>query len=135
MDIINQYTKEDLINHIKYKYEEKNGIKNPCILWESYLNSKNVLIKISVAFGPKKLVEIFKILLNQGLKYVKKGMPDLFLWNENVCSKYKNYYYAEENSIKLVEVKSEKDKLSIDQKFWIKTFYNMGINVEVLYVK
>ena len=135
LDIINQYTKEDLINHIKYKYEEKNGIKNPCILWESYLNSKNVLIKISVAFGPKKLVEIFKIILNQGLKYVKKGMPDLFLWNENVCSKYKNYYYAEENSIKLVEVKSEKDKLSIDQKFWIKTFYNMGINVEVLYVK
>ena len=62
------------------------------------------------------------------------GMPDLFLWKENICSKYKNYY-AEENSIKLVEVKSENDKLSIGQKFWIKTLYNMGINVEILYVK
>ena len=135
LDIINNYTKDELINHIRYKYEAKYGIKNPCILWESYLNNKNILMKISAAFGAKKLVEIFKVILNHGLKYVKIGMPDLFLWNENICSKYKNYYYAEENSIKLVEVKSEKDKLSIGQKFWLKTLFNMGINVEILYVK
>ena len=135
LEVIYHYTKEELINHIKYIYEAKNGIKNPCILWESYLNNKNILLKISAAFGPKKLVEIIKIILTHGLKYVKKGMPDLFLWNENIYSKYKDYYYAGENSIKLVEVKSENDKLSISQKFWLKTLFNLGINVEVLYVK
>ena len=135
LDMINNYTKDELINHIRYKYEAKYGIKNPCILWENYLNNKNILMKISASFGSKKLVEIFKVILNHGLKYVKMGMPDLFLWKENICSKYKNFYYAEENSIKLVEVKSENDKLSIGQKFWIKTLYNMGINVEILYVK
>ena len=72
LEVIYHYTKEELINHIKYIYEAKNGIKNPCILWESYLNNKNILLKISAAFGPKKLVEIIKIILTHGLKYVKK---------------------------------------------------------------
>ena len=66
---------------------------------------------------------------------MKRGIPDLFLWKENNIIKFMDYYYAEENSIKLVEVKSAKDKLSNEQKFWIKTFYEKGINVEILYVK
>ena len=62
-------------------------------------------------------------------------MPDLFLWKENIISKYKEFYFAEENSIKLVEVKSANDKLSDGQKFWLKTFLEKNINVEILYVK
>ena len=133
---ISKYKKQELINHIKITYETKNGIKNPSIEWNSHIYNEEILIKIGVAFGPEKLVEIFRVILNQGLKYVKTGMPDLFLWKEDGKSKYKEkFYYAEINSIKLVEVKSVNDKLSDNQKFWLKTFCENGINVEVLHIK
>ena len=136
LDKIKSYKKEQLINHIKITYETKNGIKNPCIEWNSHVYNEEILIKIGVAFGPAKLVEIFRVILNQGLKNVKTGMPDLFLWKENGKSKYKEqFYYAESDSIKLVEVKSVNDKLSDTQKFWLKTFFENGINVEVLHIK
>jgi hypothetical protein len=136
LDKIKSYKKEQLVNHIKITYETKNGIKNPCIEWNSHVYNEEILIKIGVAFGPAKLVEIFRVILNQGLKNVKTGMPDLFLWKENGKSKYKEqFYYAESDSIKLVEVKSVNDKLSDTQKFWLKTFFEKGINVEVLHIK
>ena len=136
LDKIKSYKKEQLINHIKITYETKNGIKNPCIEWNSHVYNEEILIKIGVSFGPSKLVEIFRVILNQGLKNVKTGMPDLFLWKENGKSKYKEqFYYAESDSIKLVEVKSVNDKLSDTQKFWLKTFFENGINVEVLHIK
>ena len=89
-----------------------------------------------MAFGSKKLSEIFKVILNQGLKSVKTGMPDLFLWSEKGENKFKEqFFYAESDSIKLVEVKSINDKLSDNQKFWLKTFYDRKVNVEVLHIK
>ena len=136
LEKIKKYKKEELIEHIKLIYETKNGIKNPYVEWNSHIYNGEILIKIGVAFGPKKLVDIFYVILNQGLKEVKTGMPDLFLWKEDSKSKYKEkIYYAESNSIKLVEVKSINDKLSDNQKFWLKTFYENGINVEVLHIK
>ena len=136
LEKIQKYKKEQLINHIKAIYETKNGIKNPCVEWNSYIYNEEILIKIGIAFGPQKLVEIFRVILTQGLKSVKTGMPDLFLWKENGKSKYKEkFYYAEIDSIKLVEVKSVNDKLSDNQKFWLKTFCENGINVEVLHIK
>ena len=136
LEKIQKYKKEQLINHIKTTYETKNGIKNPCVEWNSYIYNEEILIKIGIAFGPQKLVEIFRVILTQGLKSVKTGMPDLFLWKENGKSKYKEkFYYAEIDSIKLVEVKSVNDKLSDNQKFWLKTFCENGINVEVLHIK
>ena len=136
LEKIQKYKKEQLINHIKATYETKNGIKNPCVEWNSYIYNEEILIKIGIAFGPQKLVEIFRVILTQGLKSVKTGMPDLFLWKENGKSKYKEkFYYAEIDSIKLVEVKSVNDKLSDNQKFWLKTFCENGINVEVLHIK
>jgi hypothetical protein len=136
LEKIKKYKKEELIEHIKLIYETKNGIKNPYVEWNSHIYNGEILIKIGIAFGPKKLVDIFYVILNQGLKAVKTGMPDLFLWKEDSKSKYKEkIYYAESNSIKLVEVKSINDKLSDNQKFWLKTFYENGINVEVLHIK
>ena len=136
LEKIQKCKKEQLINHIKTTYETKNGIKNPCVEWNSYIYNEEILIKIGIAFGPQKLVEIFRVILTQGLKSVKTGMPDLFLWKENGKSKYKEkFYYAEIDSIKLVEVKSVNDKLSDNQKFWLKTFCENGINVEVLHIK
>ena len=133
---IQNYKKEQLINHIKMIYNIKKGIKNPCIEWDTHVYNQDILIKIGVAFGPIKLAEIFKVILNQGLKNVKSGMPDLFLWSEKGQNKFKEqFFYAEINSIKLVEVKSVNDKLSDNQKFWLKTFYDQNINVEVLHIK
>ena len=136
LEKIKNYKKEEIIKQIQLTYETKNGIKNPCVEWNSYIYNKEILIKIGVAFGPKKLVEIFKVILTQGLKYVKTGMPDLFLWSEKSKTKHKGqFFYSEINSIKLVEVKSVNDKLSDNQKFWLKTFYDNDINVEVLHIK
>ena len=136
LEKIKKYKKEQLIQHIKTIYEIKNGIKNPCVEWNTWVYNKDILIKIGIAFGPEKLAEIFKVILNQGLKYVKTGMPDLFLWSEDSKNKFKEqFFYAESNSIKLVEVKSINDKLSDNQKFWLKTFYDKDIKVEVLHIK
>ena len=136
LEKINKYKKGQLINHIKLTYETKNGLKNPCVEWNSYVYNEEILIKIAVAFGPQKLVNIFRVILSQGLKKVKTGMPDLLLWKEDGKSKYKEkFYYAESNSIKLVEVKSVNDKLSDSQKFWLKTFCENKIDVEVLHIK
>jgi hypothetical protein len=136
LEKIQKYKKEQLVKHLQLIYDTKKGIKNPYVEWNSYVYNRDILIKIAVAFGPIKLVEIFKVILNQGLKAVKSGMPDLLLWNEKCKTKYKEqFFYAEANSIKLVEVKSVNDKLSDNQKFWLKTFYDKGINVEVLHIK
>ena len=136
LDKIQNYNKEQLIKHLQLIYDIKKGIKNPCVEWDTWNYNKDILIKIAVAFGPKKLSEIFKIILNQGLKNVKTGMPDLFLWSEKGENKFKEqFFYAEINTIKLVEVKSVNDKLSDNQKFWLKTFYDNNINVEVLHIK
>ena len=136
LEKIKNYKKEQFIKHIQIIYDTKNGIKNPCVEWNSYVYNRDILIKIAVAFGPQKLTEIFKVILIQGLKHVKTGMPDLFLWSEKSKTKYKEQnFYAEIDSIKLVEVKSINDKLSDNQKFWLKTFYDNNINVEVLHIK
>ena len=136
LDKIQNYNKEQLIKHLQLTYDIKNGIKNPCVEWNSRIYDKDILIKIGIAFGPKKLTEVFKVILNQGLKNVKSGMPDLFLWSEKGQNKFKEkIFYAEIGSIKLVEVKSVNDKLSDNQKFWLKTFYDRNINVEVLHIK
>ena len=136
LEKIKNYKKEQIIKHLELIYDTKKGIKNPCVEWDTFVYNRDVLIKVGIAFGPKKLVEIFKVILNQGLKAVKTGMPDLLLWSEKSKNKYKEqFFYAEIDSIKLVEVKSENDKLSDNQKFWLKTFYDNGINVEVLHIK
>ena len=136
LDKIKNYKKEQLIKHLQLIYDTKKGIRNPYVEWNTYVYNREILIKIGVAFGPVKLVEIFKVILNQGLKAVKTGMPDLLLWSEKSKNKYKEqFFYAEADSIKLVEVKSVNDKLSDNQKFWLKTFYDKGINVEVLHIK
>ena len=64
LEKISKYNKEELIENIKNIYEAKKGIKNPCVSWESYLNDEKVLIKVGVAFGAERLVEIFKVVLN-----------------------------------------------------------------------
>ena len=137
LEIIKNYKKDDLIKLIDKIYDTKNGIKNPCIEWKSFIYDREILKKIAIAFTADKLVEIFKVILFKGLKSVKSGMPDLFLWNENQTeSKYKvSHFYAESGSLKLVEVKSVNDKLSDNQRFWIKTFYDNKINVEILHIK
>ena len=136
LEKIKNYKKEQIIKHLELIYDTKKGIKNPCVEWDTFVYNRDILIKVGVAFGPKKLVEIFKVILSQGLKAVKTGMPDLLLWNEKSKNKYKEqFFYAEIDSIKLVEVKSVNDKLSDNQKFWLKTFYENGINVEVLHIK
>ena len=136
LEKIKNYNKEQLIKHLQLTYDIKKGIKNPCVEWDTWAYDKDILIKIAVAFGPEKLSEIFKIILSQGLKNVKTGMPDLFLWSEKSQNKFKeHFFYAEINSIKLVEVKSVNDKLSDNQKFWLKSFYDNNINVEVLHIK
>ena len=47
LEKINKYKKGQLINHIKLTYETKNGLKNPCVEWNSYVYNEEILIKIA----------------------------------------------------------------------------------------
>lgn len=135
LEKISKYEKEDIIKHIKEFYKIKNEIKNPYVKWKK---PESLYIEIANAFDMKKLVNIFRVILKYGLKYIKIGMPDLFLWKEEKEFNLffnNGSYCSVKNSIKLVEVKSETDRLSDYQKFWLKTFYENDIEVELLYIK
>lgn len=50
------------------------------------------------------------------------GMPDLLLWN------------TEKKKAKLVEVKSQRDRLSDSQRAWMLTLIDAGLDAEVFKV-
>ena len=133
---INNYKKEEFIEQITSIYESKNGIKNPCIKWNSNIYNKDLLIKIAIAFGSEKLVDIFKNILIHGLKNVKSGFPDFYLWKENDnLENEANFNYVENNSIKLITIIKIIDKLSDEQKLWLKFFGENNFKIEILQIK
>ena len=126
-DKLENYDEKNLIDYINDIYDNKKNIKTIYIDWNYSLLNKDIIIKITLGFTIKKLIKIFKIILNGSIKYFQRGMPDLFMWKEE-----KNKIIP--GSIKLSEVKSTKDKLSEFQIFWIKLFFECEIDIEVLHI-
>ena len=124
---LKNFDEKDLIDYINNIYDNKKNIRTIYIDWNYSLLNKEIIIKITLGFTIKKLIKIFKIILNGSIKYFQRGMPDLFMWKEE-----KNKIIP--GSIKLCEVKSIKDKLSEFQIFWIKLFFECEIDIEVLHI-
>jgi Fanconi-associated nuclease 1 len=76
------------------------------------------LLKVVKTLGPS----LFPVLksLSKDYRHHSSGMPDLLL--------------LKENKVKLVEVKSQNDRLSDQQKMWIKLLNTSCITVEVVHV-
>lgn len=92
---------------------------------ESVIHNRQLITYISLAFGSKALGRLLDTFIK---KPCLKGFPDLFLWPND--TKYSNIY----EKIIICEVKSENDKLSEEQIWWLGNLVNCGIKVDVLKV-
>lgn len=140
LEQIEKYTVEDIISYINKIFEKKKNIKTVFLNWKSFTCTKENLINISIAFTPVKMVKVFKEIV-KNIKFVIKGMPDLFLWKimeekfvingKEIIKKSNKAIWG---SLKIVEVKSTNDKLSDHQKYWLNLLYDCGLEVEVLHI-
>jgi hypothetical protein len=124
---IEQFTDEQVINTIDFIFTNKKNIKTIFISWGNLYNDKDMLTKISIAISPSKLSKIF-LELAKNVKFLIKGMPDLFLWKI-----YGNKIIPD--SALLVEVKSKNDKLSEHQKYWLSFLSKINVAIEVLHIE
>lgn len=121
---IANYSEKDLSENIDFIFTFKKNIKTVFINWNRFYNEKSLLLKIATAITPKKL-SLILLEFSKNLKYMLKGMPDLFLWKEESLF----------DSALLVEVKSKNDHLSEFQEYWLTFLTNVGLNVQVLHIK
>lgn len=83
-----------------------------------FLNFKEIAICLSAS----KLSNILYCLA-KNFRHFRKGLPDLLIWN------------AQKKTIKMVEVKGPKDKLSYIQKIWLNKLHSIGVDVELCNVE
>ena len=124
LKIISNMNIDNIVNHIKSFY---NQFRPYTVFVKEWLNTNDVsfITKIAIAIGPKSLSVLFKSI---SIKYHPKGFPDLFLWPSS------NRYEDILGKIVICEVKSKRDKLSEDQKWWISILIQSNIKVDFLKV-
>ena len=91
---------------------------NLLVNWDHMKLNMERLSLILYCMGSKLVCMFFKFLA-QDYKTWCYGMPDLILWRED------------EKRVKFVEVKSEADHLSDQQKAWISNITHMDVEVEL----
>jgi hypothetical protein len=123
---ISEYSIPEMKSYIDTIYLSKKNTKTVFIIWNHMYNEKDLITKIAIAITPKILAQLFMDYA-KNLKFMLKGMPDLFLWKENKGE-------VIEGSALLVEVKSTNDKLSDHQKFWIDLLDRLNISIEILHI-
>lgn len=137
LEEISTFNLTDIHKTFDFIYTNKKNIKCVFINWNYGLCDKEILLKIAIAITPRKLASLF-LEFTKNLKFMIKGMPDLFLWKEsfvydkNTGSKK---VYSVEDSALLVEVKSKNDKLSDHQKYWLSFLTKIEQNVEILHIE
>lgn len=110
-----KYTGRDLLS----SYTRHMGTMCVGVNWEAYEDEES-LLQVFNSLGTKARSVIMKALALDYHNYAS-GMPDLVLWKEN--------------KIMLVEVKSENDRLSDQQKSWLMIFLEHKVDVRLLKVK
>ncbi|WP_064196820.1 MULTISPECIES: VRR-NUC domain-containing protein [Emticicia] len=108
---------QDLLVYMGERYESKNGIANPFVVWidEIWLLVRKAVELIEFEALKNILHEMSKNLVEN-----LRGFPDLFIWdNDSYC---------------FVEVKSPTDNLSNQQLSWLQYFENIGVHAKVLRV-
>ena len=140
LEEIEHMSQGEMVKEINRIFETKKNIKSVFINWKSFNCTKENMINIAIAMTAKKMVKIFKEIV-KNIKFVIKGMPDLFLWKsreETFCINgktiVKKLKEAQWDSLKIVEVKSTNDKLSEHQKFWLTLLHSCDIDIEVLHI-
>lgn len=96
--------------------------KRTCVVGLDWSYELADLLSIAKAFPPAALSAVCKV---QAQEYAQRGggVPDLFLWKEEVDGKGGEVMFA--------EVKSENDRLSDTQRLWIDVLSGAGIRVEL----
>ncbi|KAG2255316.1 hypothetical protein Bca4012_092155 [Brassica carinata] len=105
-------------------YETHRGTACRGVAWERFSLEK---LRAAVACVGGKCVASLCRYLAQDYRSWCSGMPDLLLW------RFKENGY--EGEAKLVEVKSEKDRLSEQQRAWLLLLMDSGFNVEICKVR
>ncbi|XP_013600868.1 PREDICTED: fanconi-associated nuclease 1 homolog isoform X1 [Brassica oleracea var. oleracea] len=105
-------------------YETHRGTACRGVVWERFSLEE---LRAAVACVGGKCVASLCRYLAQDYRSWCSGMPDLLLW------RFKENGY--EGEAKLVEVKSEKDRLSEQQRAWLLLLMDSGFNVEICKVR
>ncbi|KAH0862274.1 hypothetical protein HID58_079485 [Brassica napus] len=105
-------------------YETHRGTACRGVAWERFSLEE---LRAAVACVGGKCVASLCRYLAQDYRSWCSGMPDLLLW------RFKENGY--EGEAKLVEVKSEKDRLSEQQRAWLLLLMDSGFNVEICKVR
>ncbi|XP_015179797.1 PREDICTED: fanconi-associated nuclease 1-like [Polistes dominula] len=82
----------------------------------------NNIKEIVYCLGPECVLKICERLISNYILW-KAGFPDLIVWNLN------------DKSCKIIEVKGPNDKLSVKQTLWLQYLQQIGVDIEVCYVK
>ncbi|WBW70622.1 DNA repair protein Fan1 [Schizosaccharomyces osmophilus] len=106
--------------YVKDVYTRESESQPVCIGLQ-WVYSLEMLLSVTHCIPGKGLASIFHAMA-QDYKNASSGMPDLCLWNSNT----KNFL--------LSEVKSDNDRLSEPQKFWIDLLLSASLPVEVCHV-
>lgn len=102
-------------------YEEHKNYHNLLVNWDNQRLTAPRVASIAYSMGGRLLAMFFEKLAKD-FKQWSFGMPDLVLWRED------------KQAIKFVEVKSETDNLSEQQKCWLVNITNEGVDCEVCWV-
>ena len=126
LENIQQMSVEELEQEIRNVFERHEGtIAVGARNWTGF--TKDEIATVAGGLGGKSVSKIC-LLLAKDYAYYRSGIADLVLWkrdeDEKSCP-----------SCKLVEVKSENDKLSSKQIGWFSALNDFGVNFEVFQVK
>ena len=106
-----------MIKSLNEKFEEKFGISNPMIYWNSKIKQHLVQLILNLPF---KALKKILIEMSKNLKENSTGFPDLFIWKDNAYHLY--------------EIKSTNDHLSSQQLFWLNFMQSLGIKAKIIRV-
>tara|TARA_B110000046_G_scaffold122970_1_gene129519 strand:+ start:2386 stop:4059 length:1674 start_codon:yes stop_codon:yes gene_type:complete len=110
-------SKKSMIISLENRFEEKYGIANPMVYWNSKIKQHLVQLISQLPFQALKKILIE---MSKNLKDHSTGFPDLFIW------KKKEYH--------LYEIKSPNDHLSSQQLFWLNFMQSQGVYAEIIRV-
>ncbi|EPX74311.1 VRR-NUC nuclease associated domain-containing protein [Schizosaccharomyces octosporus yFS286] len=124
-----EYAIRERLLEVEYGYAEKyikevytrESENQPVCIGLQWSYSLEMLLSVTHCIPGKGLASIFHAMA-QDYKNASSGMPDLCLWN------------AEKKTFLLSEVKSDSDRLSEPQKFWIDLLLSASLPVEVCHV-
>eukprot|EP00347_Sterkiella_histriomuscorum_P003951 403362310 len=114
-------TRMQIKEYLISEYDKHKNFHNPIVNWDNIKLTKQRMGSIAYCMGGPLIAMFFKKLA-QDFQNWCYGMPDLVLWREH------------KGEIKFVEVKSENDTLSEQQKCWILNITECGVEVDLCWV-